>query len=147
MSAYRSQLNVSFSVPASTVTPANGGFKDGDAVINRAVQKGTGDTVLLAADDANIIGTIDNVDGDTVNVNMGPIVNGLRGGDTALTVGRKVVGATRTVTGDTTGNRGYLKTAPADAANNAVGTGNVLDGGGTSTANQAAVRVEVFLWG
>ena len=146
MSAYKTN-DISFDVPASTVTRANGGFKEGDSeVIGRWVQRGTGNTVVLVADNARPLGVIARITGNKVAVAMGPIVKGKRSGDAALANGIPITGATRNVTGEANA-RGFIKAGRTDSAANAsTNRGMVLDGGSTSTAGSQGALVEVLMF-
>ena len=146
MSAYRVH-EVSFDLPASTVTRANGGFKEGDTdVIGRWVQKGTGNTVVLVADNGNPLGVITRIGKGTVAVAIGPIVKGKRAGDTALATNIPVTGATRNVTGEANA-RGFVKAGrTSSAADASTNRGTVIDGGATSTAGSQGALVEVVLY-
>ena len=146
MSAYRTH-NISYDVPASTVTRAQGGFKEGDTdVIGRWVQRGTGNTVVLVADNARPLGVIVAITGTKVAVAIGPIVKGKRGGDAALAVNGPITGAVRNVTGESNA-RGFVKAGRTDtSANASTNRGMILDGGSTSTAGSQGALVEVLLY-
>ena len=147
MSAYRVH-EISFDLPASTVTRAQGGFKEGDSeVIGRWVQKGTGNTVVLVADNARPLGVITRIGKGTVAVALGPVVKGKRSGNAALGINTSVIGGTRQIASGGTAERGFVKAGLVDTITNASNSvGTVLDGGGTTTANTDGALVEVKLY-
>ena len=146
MSAYRTH-DISFDVPASSVTRANGGFKEGDTdVIGRWVRRATGNTVILVGDNERPLGVIARITGTKVAVSVGPIVKGKRAGDTALANNISVTGAVRNITGEANA-RGFVKAGRSgDASQTETNRGMVLDGGGTSTANSQGALCEVLLY-
>ena len=145
--SYYPQHELSFDVPASTVTRANGGFKDGDTdVIGRWVQRGTGNTVVLVEDNGRPLGVITRITGDKVAISVGPIVDGKRQGDTALATGIRITGATRVVVNGQAAERGFVKAQNvSNVANLANARGYVIDGGGTSTADTQGTTCRVQL--
>lgn len=144
--SYYPQKELSFDVPATSVSRGDGGFKEGDTeVIGRWVQRGTGNTVVLVANNVRPLGVITRITGDKVAVAVGPIVDGKRQGDAALATGIRVTGATRTIRAGVT-ERGFVKaedtTSSATLAN---ARGYVINGGGTSTANTEGTTCRVML--
>ena len=147
MSAYPVH-EISFDLPASTVTRTNGGFKESDEeVIGRWVQRSTGNTVILLQDNGRPLGIITRITAGKVAVAIGPILVGKRAADTALAVGVTVTGATRVVASGGTAEPGFVKRGRTDSVANAeTATGNVLDGGGTSSANTEGTTCEVLMY-
>ena len=147
MSAYAVH-EVSFDLPASTVTRANGGFKEGDdEVIGRWVERGTGNTVILLGENKRPLGVITRITGTKVAVALGPIVKGRRAGDTALSNGIAVTGALRTVVSGGSDEPGFVGAqVTTSAATLSLSRGYVTDGGETSTANTEGNDVEVMLY-
>lgn len=127
MSSYAVKTEISFDAPASTVTAAQGGFSESDTkVIGRWVQRGTGNTVVLVADNNRPIGVITAVTGTKVAVAMGPIVRGKRSGDAVLAADARITGATREVVSGGGQERGFIKietpaTTDAGALNTSLG--------------------------
>ena len=146
MSAYAVH-EVSFDVPASTVTRANGGFKAGDTdVIGRWVQKDTGNTVVLLAANNKPLGVITRITNDKVAVAIGPIVKGKKGPDAAIGLGLSVRGATRNLTGEANA-RGFVQAVDTTSAATAErAAGYVIDGGTVTTANNDGSLVEVVMY-
>lgn len=116
----------------------------------------TPDTVKLAGDGDEVWGSIAYFDsGQPVVTDMGEDVAFKNAGTTAIPIGSKIIGATRTVGGATV--HGYIKAFAADAADNteanietAINTalkakGTVVDGGAaTNTAGEdVSADVEV----
>ena len=147
MSAYAVH-ELSFDLPAATVTRANGGFKEGDTdVIGRWVQRGTGNTVVLVADNARPLGVITRITNNKVAVAVGPVVKGKRGPDAALSLGGVVTGALRKESDTGSAERGFVKPGRTDSVVNATtNKGYVLDGGAAGTANTAATMVEILMY-
>ena len=152
MSAYAVH-EISFDLPASSVTRANGGFSeaDQDDVIGRWVERGTGNTVVLVADGESPLGVITRITNDKVAVAVGPVVKGKRGINTAIANGSKVTGATRQESASGSPERGFVKNADlTNTASAAKSRGYVVDGGATSgpgsTNNTPAAMCEVLLY-
>ena len=149
--SYFQAKEISFDVPASSVTRANGGFKDGDEdVIGRWVQKGTGNTVVLLDDNARPLGVITRITGTTVAVAIGPIVRGKRGPDAILASGTRVTGATRQESASGTAERGFVK--PMNTSSPTVvqlrdAAGYALGGGTATTANTPGGLEDVVMLG
>ena len=146
--SYYAEHELSFDIPASTVTRANGGFKNTDTdVIGRWVERGTGNTVVLVADGNSPLGVITRMTGNKVAVAVGPVIKGKRGPDTALTLGSPVTGDERKESAAGSAERGFVRDADTtSAATFAKSKGYVLDGGAAGTANTAATEVEVLMY-
>lgn len=145
--SYYAQRELSFDLPASTVTRANGGFKEGDTdVIGRWVQRGTGNTVVLVDTDNRPLGAITRITGDKVAVAVGSVVEGKRGSNAAIGNGNAVTGARRQESASGTAERGFVSAAKTDsAANYSNSVGYVLSNSADVVANAAAGTVEVLL--
>ena len=151
MSYYAIDLEVSFEYPASSVTRANGGFSNTSSeVIGRAVQKGTGNTVVLCAAGARPMGVILRLDTNTVAIGFGPILKIKRAGTDALAVGSRVTGATWQESASGSAERGFIAARAGGASPSGAqidsSTGYVLDGGPTNTANMPAPDAEILMW-
>lgn len=146
--SYYAEHELSFDLPASSVTRANGGFKEGDTdVIGRWVERGTGNTVVLVADGNKPLGVITRITNDKVAVAVGPVIQGKRGVDSALSNGSAVTGDTRKESAAGADERGFVRNADTtSAATLEKSKGFVLDGGGTTTPNTAAAIVEVLMY-
>ena len=149
MSYYAVNTELSFDLPAASVTRANGGFSaaDQEDMIGRWVERGTGNTVVLVADGNKPLGVITRITNGKVAVGIGPVLKGKRGPDTALTLNSAVTGATRQESASGTAERGFVKNAvTTSAATLEKSKGQVLDGGAASTANTAAALCEVLMY-
>ena len=145
--SYYTVDELSFDLPASSVSRANGGFKEGDTdVIGRWVQKDTGNTVVLLAANNKPLGVITRVSATQVGVAIGPVVKGKKGPDAAIGIGLSVRGATRNLTGEANA-RGFVQAVDTTSAATAErSAGYVLDGGTVTTANEDGSLVEVKLY-
>lgn len=154
--SYYAVHELSFDLPAATVTRANGGFTEANQseVIGRWVQRSTGNTVILAADNAELLGVITRVTNNKVAVAVGPVVRGKRGPDAVLASGVSVVGATRKESASGTAERGFCK--PVATSATSVGDlrtelssarGYALGGGTATTVNTEGAFEDVLMWG
>lgn len=150
MSYYGVDVELSFDVPASTVTRAQGGFSEAtqDEVIGRWVEKGTGNTVVLVNDGNKPLGVITRITGSKVAVACGPIVRGKRGPNAVLGDGVRVTGATRQESASGTAERGFVKPAVATptAASLNTSSGFALGGGTATTNNTPGGLEDVLMW-
>ena len=148
MSYYAVRDSVSFAYPASTVTRAQGGFgSDDQEVIGRWVQRGTGNTVVLVADNAQPLGVIVSLEANAVGVDLGPFAKGKRGPDAVIARGSRLTGATRQESASGTAERGFVKAgSTTNLANYLNSVGHVFDGGETVTANSPAGFVEALMY-
>ena len=145
MSKYVAKNSYSFQYPADTVDQTQGGFDKDDNVIGRAVRKGDGNSVVLVKAGDKPWGVIVTQDQNGVGVDTGPVLDFLRGGNTALTINGRVTGATRVITSGGTAQLGYVANGATDLAGLSNSTGTIWDGGGTSTANTEGVKVRVLM--
>lgn len=143
MSAYAVK-ELSFDMPASSVSAADGGFSASDDVVHRAVRVEGDGSVRLVDNNEKPVGSISRVAGGKVAVAVGDVVVYLRGPDTALTQGQRITGATRVITSGGTAQLGYVQNGAATAAGINASKGQVIDGDATSTANTQGARVEVL---
>ena len=144
---YPATKEYSFDVPASTVTRANGGFKDGDTdVIGRWVQRGTGNTVVLVAENQRPLGVLMRITGTKCAVAISGRVRGKRGSDVVIPAGSRVVGDVRQESATGSDERGFVKAGLTDTAPNlSLSRGYTINGGTSGTANTAAQFVEVVI--
>ena len=151
MSYYAVQTELSFDLPASTLTRAQGGFAESDQadVIGRWVQRDVGNTVKLLLNDARPLGVITRITGTKVAVAVGPIVRGKRGPNAVLGVGVRVTGATRQVSASGSAEPGFVKpmtTTTPGATDVRDSRGYALGGGTATTANTDGGLEDVLMW-
>ena len=147
--SYYAVEELSFDLPASTVTRANGGFAEGDEeVIGRWVQKGsTGNTVVLLANNNKPLGVITRIAAGKVGVAIGPVVKGKKGPNAAIGLGLSVRGAQRQISATGSPEPGFVQAVDTStAATLERSAGYVLDGGTVTTANTDGSLVEVKLY-
>ena len=148
MSTYRTQAEYSFNYPASTVTPAQGGFsKDDTKVVGRWVTKSTGGTVILVADNGRPDGVISSLGPTKVGVVFGPFVKGKHSDNAAIAEGSLVVGATREVRSGGGQERGFIKAQNVTTVAQAVAAkGPVLESGTNTAETEGSVNTTVKMW-
>ena len=143
MSAYATK-ELSFDLPASGTTRANGGFSaTSTEVIGRWVQRGTGNTVVLVEDGETPIGTIARIGYGKVAVSVYGPVRGKRLLNTATAYG-KVVGAERVVISGQSAERGFIK-SPSSPAEALKAVGRVLENGPDVASNTQGGTTTVLL--
>ena len=147
MSYYAESLELSFDLPASTVTRAQGGFTATDEdVIGRWVERSTDNTVLLLGADGRPLGVITRMSSGKVAVAVGTVVRGKRGTDAVIPVGSRVTGTTRKESAAGAAERGFVgpgkTSAVVDISNS---DGYVISQDAASTANTPAGYVDVVM--
>ena len=151
MSYYAVQTELSFDLPASTLTRAQGGFAESDQadVIGRWVQRDVGNTVKLLLNDARPLGVITRITGTKVAVAVGPIVRGKRGPNAVLGVGVPVTGATRQESASGSAEPGFVKpmnTSSTTVDQSVAARGYALGGGTATTANTEGGLEDVLMY-
>ena len=145
--SYLAVKEISYDLPASTVSAANGGFTADNNLIGRWVEKATGNTVVLLGNNNRPLGVITRFTGTKVAVAVGPVVRGKKGQDAVIAYGERVTGATRVESAGGSADRGFVKAEDTtSAATLANARGYTVDGGTVTTANTPGVNVEVMLW-
>ena len=144
--SYYAVKELSFDLPAASVARSAGGFTEANQneVIGRWVQRDTGNTVILAADNARLLGVITRVTGGKVAVAVGPVLRGKRSADAPLAAGVGVVGATRQESATGTAERGFCKAAALTVD---AGRGYTLGNGTAVSTNAPAGYEDVLMLG
>ena len=145
--SYYAVKELSFDLPAASVARSAGGFTEANQneVVGRWVTRGTGNTVILAADGARLLGVITRVTGGKVAVAIGPVVRGKRSADAALAAGVPVVGATRQESATGTAERGFCKAATTSTVTGLAPARGYTLGGGTAVSTNAPAGYEDVL--
>ena len=148
MAYYSSKIELSYDYPASTVTRANGGFSKNDKEVKgRWVTIQSNGTVLLAADDGRLDGTIESLDATKVGVARGPICTGKQVIDTAVPRGSRVIGGERVVANGQTAERGFAKVVNPNSVAALRDSRGPVEGSGTNTADtEGDAILEVFMF-
>lgn len=148
MSYYAQSTELSFDLPDSGLTRAQGGFgeDDGEAVIGRWVQRDTEDTVKLLLADARPFGVITRLSSGKVAVAVGSILRGKRGSDTVIGVGNRVTGDTRKESATGNAEPGFVKAGGTSTVTHVLSSeGYVISEDVASTADTPASYVDVVM--
>ena len=147
MSYYAESLELSFDLPASSVTRAAGGFTaDDEEVIGRWVERSTDNTVLLLGAAGRPFGVITRMSSGKVAVAVGTVVRGKRGQDAVIPVGSRVTGATRKESATGVAERGFVSAGTTtNVVNLSNSEGYVISQDEATVADTPAGYVDVVM--